>query len=136
MCAYRSWSTPAREETPGVQTNIDEGLRAEKLEARRQLLLWRNAEQYRIARDLADRRCTLLEATRRFRALYHRGDPVLSRALRETYPGGSEEEGVCRWVIAYTLSILGDEPGTPELGARLKAELRQHLKEGTLRLTE
>jgi hypothetical protein len=136
MCAYRSWSTPAREEKPGVQTDIDEGLRAEKLEARRQLLLWRNAEQHRIARDLLDGRCALREAARRFRALYHRGDPVLSRALREIYPGGSEEEGVCRWVIAYTLTILEDEPGTPELGARLKAELQEHLKAGTLRLTE
>jgi hypothetical protein len=132
---YCGWSTPAADEKTALQPEMDEGRRAEKLEARRQLVLWRNQEQIRVAGELAGRRCTLLQAAGWFRALY-RDDPILPRALRDAYPSSSDEERVCRWVIAYTLTTVQDQPGAPALGARLNAELREHLERGTLRLGE
>jgi hypothetical protein len=113
----------------------DDIRRMEELEIRQRLVLWRTAEQQRITRELAAGRCTLLEAASQFRALY-RGDPVLTRALRDAYPEGSDEERVCRWVITYTRGAFEEQPEAAKLGARLEAELQQHLERGTLRLTD
>jgi hypothetical protein len=127
VCRDRPWERPepppAGEQAPS----------ADALEERRQAVLRRYREQERLVRELATGRRTLLEAAAGFRAV-SLGDVSLERGLDETYPAGTEEERLCRWVIAYLRTALGDEPGTAGLATRLEEELRHHVRQGTLRL--
>jgi hypothetical protein len=133
--AYRGRSAATPRGEPAVGFETDEARRADELAVRQRLVLWRTAEQQRLSRELAAGHCTLLQAASRFRALYQ-GDPILVPAVRNAYPGGTEDERVCRWVITYTRTAFEDQPEAAELGARLEAELQGHLERGTLRLTE
>jgi hypothetical protein len=126
VCRERPWESP---QPPPLDEQAD---RAD-LEEQRQAVLRRHREQERVVRELAGGRRTLLEAAAGFRAL-SLGDKALERPLDETYPAGTEEERLCRWVIAYLRTTLGDEPGAAGLATRLEQELRQHLLQGTLRL--
>jgi hypothetical protein len=114
---------------------VNEEEHAARLEERRQLLLWRHRQLEQVIRELLANRCTLLAAAARFRALYQ-PDPVIEQALRDTYPAPTEDERLCRWVIAYFRTDQRDEPGTPEVAERLERELREHLERGTLQLPE
>jgi hypothetical protein len=135
VSVYRGRSAATPRDEPAPEWETDEARRADELAVRQHLVLWRTAEQQRVSRELAAGRCTLLEAASQYRALY-RGDPILVQALRHGYPGTTDEERVCRWVITYTRVALEDQPGAAGLGARLEAELQGHLERGPLRLTE
>jgi hypothetical protein len=132
---YRDWPASAQPERPGDRNLMDERDRARELDKRRQYVLWRNQQQAKVVQDLAAGRCTLLEAAARFRALF-RGDEVVDRALRDTYPAPTDEERLCRWVIGYTATDQEDKPGGPALVERLEKEIREHLERGTLKIPE
>jgi hypothetical protein len=120
-------------QTPEPPPAGEQAERAGDLEERRQAILRRHREQERVVRELVGGRRTLLQAAAAFRALAA-ADNALDAPLRETYPAATDEERLCRWVIAYLRTSLGDEPGAAELVARLEQELRLHLRQGTLRL--
>src|SRR5262249_44692566 len=126
LCVCRGWQW-GLPRPPAVGEQAD---RAETLEEQRQVILRRHQEQERIVREVAAGRRTLLEAAAGFRAL-SRGETPLERPLHETYPADTEDERLCRWVIAYLRTTLGEEPGTAGLVTRLEAELRQHVRQGT-----
>jgi hypothetical protein len=128
LCVYRDQQREPQAPLAGEQAG-----RADTLEQRRQAVLRRHREQEHIVRELAAGRRTLLEAAADFRAL-SLGEMPLGRPLHDTYPADTEEERLCRWVIAYLRTSLEDEPGAAELATRLEAELRQHVRQGTLRL--
>jgi hypothetical protein len=106
---------------------------ADILEERRQAVLRRHHYQERVVRELAAGRRTLLEAAARFRAL-SLADTTLERPLHDTYPAATEEERLCRWVIAYLQTTLRNEDGTAGLVTRLETELGEHIRQGGLRL--
>jgi hypothetical protein len=132
---YRGGASPSPQDRPGGQDLMDEKERGSRLEQRRQVLLDRHREQAHVIQDLAAGRCTLLAAAGRFRALF-RGDALIDHALRDTYPAATEEERLCRWVIGYTRTDRGDDPGTPALVGRLEREMKEHVERGTLHLPE
>ena len=132
---YRDGLSPSRPYSPADQLTVDEKERGAKLEERRQYLLNRHRGQAQVIQDVAAGRCTLLAAAGRFRTLY-RGDKLIERALHDVYPAATEEERLCRWVIGYTQTDREDEPGTPELIARLEKEMREHVERGTLHIPE
>jgi hypothetical protein len=131
LCVCREWHRGL----PQPAAAGEQADRADTLEEQRQAVLRRHQEQNRLVREVAAGRRTLLEAAAGFRAL-SLGETTLERPLHETYPADSEEERLCRWVIAYLGTTLADEPGTAGLVTRLEAELRQHVRQGTLRLPE
>jgi hypothetical protein len=80
-----------------------------------------------IGADLAAGRLTLPEAVKRFQLLVVH--PALFwKALRNNEVGASDEERLCRHVIAWAAIALEEDPGTCEaVIARLEKELRRHL---------
>ena len=99
-----------------------EAQRTEKLETDRGVLLYTNEVRTMIAHDVVVRRLTLAEAAARFRAL----DANLPRHLTIRlyyYPGRSDEERMCRCVLAYVTHELSDHPQRDAIIAGLEAEL-------------
>jgi hypothetical protein len=132
---YQDGLAPSRPGPSGGGGLTEESQRSKDLEARRQFVLWRNQQQAQVVQDLVAGRCTLLTAAGRFRDLY-KGDAVVDNALRDTYPAPTEVERVCLWVIAYTETDQEGKDGMAALVERLKKEMQEHLKRGTLRLPE
>jgi hypothetical protein len=132
---YRDGPAPSRPKSSGGGGLTDEAQRSNDLEAQRQFILWRHRQQAQVVQDLVAGHCTLLEAAARFRDLY-RGDAVVDRALRDTYPAPTEEERLCLWVIAFTRTDQEGEAGMPVLVERLGKEMREQLKRGAIRLPD
>jgi hypothetical protein len=131
-CAGRQLFSPLRdfeaEQRQGAR--LDAQLDAFRLcrEARRQ-----------IAAEVIEQRLTLWEAAARFRDL-DGGDADATFRLRHAFPGKTDEERYCWWVICLTGNEL-QEQGHPDraalMTARLKAELQEHReRDGVLRLPE
>ncbi len=93
--------------------------------------LRRREAKERIVEDLAAERISLREAAGLFVVTSPQPRHYLSW-VRNAYPGGSEEESICRHVIHYVRSMLGDaDPRrTAQVITRLEAELRAEFKPG------
>jgi hypothetical protein len=76
-------------------------------------------------------RLTLLQAASRFKGLNER-PPECMTAVRSTYEGASDEERLCRQVIAGVRGLLEDLPPSESASiiARLESELHAHFAEG------
>jgi hypothetical protein len=90
--------------------------------------LARAARRRAVADDLVAGRTTLARAAAEFRALGE-ASPAYWGLLRLQYPGASDEECVCRNVLAGAeAALLGQPPARRrEVMGRLEAELRRHL---------
>lgn len=99
---------------------------------------WKRHEARReVIAELTRRRLTLAEAAGRFRDL--NAEAPCRRHLRANHPGRTEEESVCRHLIAWARGELsGRSPGlADEVAARLEAELERHLeRDGTVYLPD
>jgi hypothetical protein len=86
-------------------------------------------EKDRVAGELVDGRLTLFEAAAHFRRL-NDGGPKPAAPAALVYPGDSEEECLCRQVIAYARPLLNRHPAdtreADEFVARCEEELRRH----------
>jgi hypothetical protein len=92
--------------------------------------LWRRLEaKDRIAANVVARRLTLEEAVNRFRTLNVEIADIRARALRRhPYPEGTEEERLCREVIAWALNKFEKHPDEARaLAAQLEKEMREFL---------
>jgi hypothetical protein len=110
--------------------------RSQQLDGALQGMLRRVAEQRQVARQVLGGRLTLLEAAACLRVIWADEPPPFRAAVRRHFPGVTEEEWLCRRVIAFVAGELEDGP--PEQARdweqRLRAELSQHLQRGPLRL--
>ena len=92
----------------------------------------RLAERERLAGDVIAGRLTLLEAAARFRDLDEQNPGFDWGIFRSTYAGASDDERLCRQVLAFVES----EPGGTAVLGRLEAELQGRLGRGDLYLPE
>jgi hypothetical protein len=108
--------------------------RAEHLERLRGVLAWVVNERTVLLSDLLAGRSTLFETAAGFRAVQRVKDEYV-RPVPFRFPGRTEEEQLCRQVIAHVEEQLRDEPEGPVVVARLEKELQEHLERyGTVRL--
>jgi hypothetical protein len=107
-----------------------------KSEARRAAGLSRGLAKRRIARDVLAQRLTLLEAAEHFRDLNEGNPDVNWEVFRRDIPGSSDDERYCWQVIEVVQSEARcrDPNYAAVVKDRLEAELRDHLKNGTLQL--
>jgi hypothetical protein len=83
--------------------------------------------------DLALGRITLLEAAARIRELDRLEAPVVLAQIRQAYPANSETERCCKEAITWVESWLVGHPEQDQaVLLRLRAELDEHLRRGTL----
>lgn len=120
--------------------------RSAELEARRGALLRNLDAKNEAARDVIAGRRTLPEAAAVFRGLYDDLPVAAWLDWRATTPAGSDEECLCRAVIAQVAILVASYPdevarlmpaGPRERATivpRLEAELREHLRHGPMRL--
>jgi hypothetical protein len=107
--------------------------RGEALDLESQRVIQRLEARNQVIDDLLESRLTLLEAASRFRDLSHEW-PACDPLLGVVYPGQTEEECLCRQVIAFTRAV---SPVGTEHWVRahsLEKELAQLLVQGPLRL--
>jgi hypothetical protein len=109
----------------------DEGRRAADLRAVQEALSFRHEARREILEDVVAGRMTLLQAADQFKGLNER-HPESMTAVRFTYDGGTDEERLCRQVIAGVQGLLDDRPPSEAapIIARLEAELHDHFGEG------
>jgi hypothetical protein len=126
------WNLPELEQQLAQECQRDEAL-----EGARVVLLRRIAQRRRVTQDLIAGRLTLLEATAEFRRLRRMTPDFLDR-FHSLYPGATEEERVCRGLIAWVRAELIVQPDQAEArAARFEAELQDHLnRNGTLLLPD
>jgi hypothetical protein len=109
--------------------------RAEGIAARRAALeeVFRNKRQ--VLEDITAGRMSLLEAAARFRVINRWRSPFMAELVRSHYEDCSEEEQLCREVIA-SLGALheGDRCHLAAVRTRLEAELGERRRGNTLRL--
>jgi hypothetical protein len=109
---------------------MEEGLRQqEELDHRAEQIQRCVTDRQEVVAELIAGRISLLQAAVRFRRLNQRL-PESADAYNHFYPGNSEGERLCRYVIAYVRSTLLDESPdlAPALVERLNAELAQLLE--------
>jgi len=110
----------------------DETELGRQLDCERRIVLSRLAAKLDIARAVIQRRLSLLEAAYQMRELVINDSRSL-RWIREMFRGCTDEEVFCRHLIAMVQSELLLEPPTAAAEvARLEAELKEHLRRGTL----
>lgn len=99
-------------------TGLDEGVPAIQRRIR---------AKARVVDELIDGRLTLFEAAALFRRL-NDPSPASAAHLARDCPGDSEEERLCRQVIAWVRVTLPQRPAdvADEMGARFEEELREH----------
>ncbi len=103
--------------------------RETQLEDRSEDMRRRHAAKEWVKQELIAQRMTLWEAASHFRDL-SKSEPWYLEQIRKAYPGRSDEESLCRNVIAYVRVALTREPARAAVVlARLEAELRE-LMEG------
>jgi hypothetical protein len=134
---------PASEDNPAVRKGGvlepefgEELRRAEQLQALQKVVWWGYVTKLRLTDELLARRLTLFEAAAGFRAV----DRVRSRQARPVpsfFPGKTDEERLCRRVIASADERLHDRPDREAVVARLELELQEHLRRyGAVQLPE
>jgi hypothetical protein len=96
---------------------------------------WRRADA--IANTVAEGRMSLLGGAAQLRDMY-RAEPRFSwTRFRECYPGATDDERFCRALILRVRNLHAeDEDQACAPGARLDAELQEHLSHGSLHLPE
>ncbi len=104
-----------------------EARRGQRLEADRVVLLNSVETKRQIADNLTAGRLTLWEAAARFKALYATRPEHLGPYL-DQYPGGSDDERLCRQVIGFAEARLEESAARKAFVARLEAELQQRLE--------
>jgi hypothetical protein len=99
-------------------------------QARRRILM-----QHQIVEQVIGQRLALLEAAAQWGALLEANPGLNWEMYRHEWPGSSDAERHCWYLIAVVKFELRNEPvrATALTGA-LEAELRRHLKHGTLHL--
>jgi hypothetical protein len=106
-----------------------EAFRAEKLEARRQILAARSQARQQVLSAVIDQRLTLLQAAARFRELD--GGPeaeTYRRCLRYYFTGQSDEERYCRMVIALVRDMVQEQGDSAMIVRQLEDELARYLR--------
>jgi hypothetical protein len=124
-------------EGPGTEPDgMDETRRAEYLDQLGPVLAWAIEQRMALLSDLLAGRLTLFETAAGFRVVQRVKEKYFQPvALR--FPGNTEEEQLCRQVIAYTETRLQDDPKQAAVVARLEKELQEHLdRYGRVRLPE
>jgi hypothetical protein len=118
--------------------SLQEGQR-QSAELAAQLDAARRSQEIRrqVVGEVIEQRLSLRAAAARFRDL-NAGDADATYRLRYSFPGQSDEERYCRWVIRFADNRL-KEQGYPDrataVTASLEAELEEHLqRDGALRL--
>ena len=97
----------------------------------------RRSAKESVARDLAARQLTLLEAAARVRDIDWACPYFPWEAFRRASPHASDDERHCREVIGQIRSLLPfGEPANEDAALRCEAELRRHIACGTLCLPE
>ncbi len=83
-------------------------------------------------------RVSLLEGAGRLRELYRGEPPSVWFNVCRRFPNASDEERYCRLLIGEVEAHaqVADRARAPALVAGLEAELREHIRHGTLRLPE
>jgi hypothetical protein len=127
-----SWTWLSFRDNPGDSWEEDfrsraEHKRREALEARRAAFLRRLDAKQQVETALLDGRMTLAEAAIRFRAIYKQWAAVpYTESILAQFPGRSEDERYCRWVIAC---IRAQGPGRAASQAgHLERELEEQLR--------
>jgi hypothetical protein len=112
--------------------------RGEELQQKIRAVTDRLNRKETVVKALLAGRLTLLEAAARFRALNEAPPEYNWDAFRLTMPGDSDDERHCHEVISFAFHALRrtDPHRADELHESLRAELRQHLGRGPLRLPE
>jgi hypothetical protein len=113
---------------PGlVKILVNEHRREEAIMRRAEVVARRVADKSEVTIDLVAGRITLLEATARFRKV-DKDTGAYVKYPTDLYPGATEEERLCRQVIAWAGYERGGTAGDA-LVPRLNEELRQHLRD-------
>jgi hypothetical protein len=134
---------PASEDNPAVTKGGGLGLdfgdelrRAEQLQVRQKIVSWSYVTKRSVTDELIARRLTLFEAA----AVFHAVDRVRypqGRPVPIYFPGKTEEERLCRQVIASVDERLHNRPDREAVVARLEQELQEHLRRyGAVQLPE
>jgi hypothetical protein len=109
------------------QVFSEQGRYAADLRAQQETLSARREARKEILQDVVAGRLTLLQAADQFKGLNER-HPECMTAVRSAYDGGSDEERLCRQVIAGVEELLADRPPSEAASiiARLEAQLHDH----------
>ena len=117
------WNMPALKEQVRAAGAEDERLTTEDDDVRRRIAI-----KDAITAELIAGRTTLADATDRFTEL-NAGRPRYLTALRDAYPGATDQEKFARNVISFAISRA--EPAErADLSSRLETELRQMVAAG------
>lgn len=114
------WNMPALKEQVRVSEAEEDRLDDEDSEVMRRI-----AVKEAIITDLLAGRTTLTDATARFVAL-NASRPQYLQALRDTYPGTTDDEMFARNVISFAVARVPAHQRS-ELSSRLEGELRRSL---------
>jgi hypothetical protein len=118
-------------ELPGLYADLENSNREmDDLTQRQKALFHRLTTRQEVLRALRADSLSLIEAAARFGQV-NREEPETMSYVREMYPGNSDEERVCRQVLAWARADLSGDPGKGRatllrLEAELEAYLRQH----------
>jgi hypothetical protein len=117
-------------ELPALYANLENSNREmDDLTQRQKALLHRLATRHEVLRALRADSLSLIEAAARFGEV-NLEEPETMSYVREMYPGNSDEERVCRQVLAWARADLGGDPGKGRATLlRLEAELETYLKQ-------
>jgi hypothetical protein len=125
---------PVWEDPDAGPDATEEARRAERLDRLRPVILWASGQRAALASDLVAGRLTLLQAAAGFRAVEQIKEMYV-RPVPLDFPGKTEEERLCRQVLAYAEQRLRDEPGQAAVVERLRQELQERLdRDGAVRL--
>jgi len=122
-----------------AQETSEENRRAADLKKQEDVVRTRIEVTRQVARELIERRVTLLQAATQLRDLDSSLAPVAKdfygTVFRQIYPGRSDDERYCQRAIAVVDSELVLEPARSGLILRrLKDELQREISQGILQL--
>jgi hypothetical protein len=122
-------------EDPGAGPDATEELRrTERLVWLREVILWAINRRAALVSDLVAGRLTLFEAAAGFRAVQQTKERYV-KPVPLSFLGKTDEERLCRQVLACVEQRLRDEPDQAAVVARLQQELEEHLgRDGTVHL--
>jgi hypothetical protein len=107
---------------------------SEKEAALREDVYRRSLQLQEVADEVRAGRLTLLEAAARARDIQSASPFFPWERFRETHPAGSDDERFCQMVIDLVTLPSGPRGGSDPVVDRLRAELDEHLSQGTLHL--
>jgi hypothetical protein len=137
LCAAFLWAYPPRAAVGAAKILENEKARAHSLVVRLAEVHRREAKRDKILAALLAGRLSLWEAAAGYRELHrHSLDGAhYAQMLSENFPGRSQGERYCQYVIE-NLRVLGwDNPAAARLARRLQTQLDQRIhRDGTVRL--